>query len=204
MNAIVDRKEEKRKFFRMESDSIGSKQVPEDAYYGVQSLRAAENFDITGLKLHRDFIKSLAQIKKAAAIANNRAGLLEKRIETAIIKACNEIIEGYLHDQFIVDAIQGGAGTSVNMNANEVIANRAIEILGGKKGDYSIVHPNDHVNMGQSTNDVIPTAGKITALKLLPKAIKQLKELYKALEAKAEEFDDVIKMGRTNAGCRAD
>ncbi|HHW48356.1 MAG TPA: aspartate ammonia-lyase [Clostridiaceae bacterium] len=197
MNAIVDRKEEKRKFFRMESDSIGSKQVPEDAYYGVQSLRAAENFDITGLKLHRDFIKSLAQIKKAAAIANNRAGLLEKRIETAIIKACNEIIEGYLHDQFIVDAIQGGAGTSVNMNANEVIANRAIEILGGKKGDYSIVHPNDHVNMGQSTNDVIPTAGKITALKLLPKAIKQLKELYKALEAKAEEFDDVIKMGRT-------
>jgi len=197
MNAIMDRKEEKRKFFRIEIDSIGPKKVPENAYFGVQSLRAAENFNITGLRLHSDFIKSLAQIKKAAAIANNQAGLLDKRIETAIVMACDEIIEGNLHDQFIVDAIQGGAGTSVNMNANEVIANRAIEILGGKKGDYSIVHPNDHVNMSQSTNDVIPTAGKITVLKLMPKAIKQLKELYKALEAKAEEFDDVIKMGRT-------
>jgi len=190
-------KEEKPGVYRIESDSIGSKQVPIDAYYGVQTLRAAENFKITGLKLHRDFIISLAQIKKAAAIANNRAGLLDKKIETAIIQACDEIIEGNLHDQFIVDPIQGGAGTSANMNANEVIANRAIEILGGEKGDYSIVHPNDHVNMGQSTNDVIPTAGKITALKLLPKAIKQMKELYKALEVKAEEFDDVIKMGRT-------
>lgn len=183
--------------YRVESDSIGSKQVPKTAYYGVQSLRAAENFHITGRKMHREFIISLAQIKKAAAIANCEAGLLDKKIEMAIIKACDEIIGGSLQDQFIIDPIQGGAGTSANMNINEVVANRAIEILGGEKGDYSIVHPNDHVNMSQSTNDVIPTAGKITALKLLPSAIKQLQRLYKALEEKSEEFDDVIKMGRT-------
>ena len=122
---------------------------------------------------------------------------MDKRIEQAIVQACDEIIAGKLHEQFILDPIQGGAGTSANMNANEVIANRASEILGGEKGDYTLVHPNDHVNMGQSTNDVIPTAGKITALKLLDKAIRQLTKLYKALEKKAEEFDDVIKMGRT-------
>lgn len=183
--------------YRMESDSIGSKQVPKDAYYGVQSLRALENFNITGRKMHKEFIKSLAQIKRAAAIVNYEVGLLDKDIEDAIIKACNEIIEGNLHDQFITDPIQGGAGTSANMNANEVIANRAIELLGGEKGNYSIVHPNDHVNMGQSTNDVIPTAGKITALKLLLKTSEQMLRLYQALEQKANEFDDVIKMGRT-------
>ena len=183
--------------YRIESDSIGSKQVPWDAYYGVQTLRAKENFNITGRKLHKEFINSLAQIKKAAAIANSRVGLLDKGIEKAIIQACNEIVEGKLHDQFIIDPIQGGAGTSANMNINEVIANRAIEILGSEKGDYCIVHPNDHVNYGQSTNDVIPTAGKITALKLLSKAIEKLTKLNKALEEKAEEFDDVIKMGRT-------
>lgn len=183
--------------FRIESDSIGSKQVPESAYFGVQSLRGAENFNITGQKLHSDFIKSLAQLKKASAIANERVGLLDEKIEKAIVQACEEIENGELHDEFIVDPIQGGAGTSFNMNANEVIANRAIEILGGKKGDYSIVHPNDHVNMGQSTNDVIPTAGKITLLKILPKAIEQLIRLDRALIEKSEEFDDVIKMGRT-------
>lgn len=183
--------------FRMESDSIGTRQVPVDAYYGVQTLRASENFNITGHRMHKEFIKSLAQIKKAAAIANTKAGLLNKKIGDAVIKACDEIIQGNLHDQFIIDPIQGGAGTSANMNANEVIANRAIEILGGQKGDYSIVHPNDHVNMGQSTNDVFPTAGKITALKLFPKAIEQLTILNKSLEEKAEEFNDVIKMGRT-------
>lgn len=183
--------------FRIESDSIGLRYVPKDAYYGVQSLRAAENFNITGLKLHKEFIKSLGQIKKAAAAANYKAGLLDERISRAIIQACDEVIEGNFLDQFIVDPIQGGAGTSANMNANEVIANRAIELLGGEKGDYDLVHPNDHVNMGQSTNDVIPTAGKITALRLLPRAVEQLVYLEKALEEKAKEFDDVIKMGRT-------
>lgn len=183
--------------YRIESDSIGSKQVPKDAYYGVQTLRAKENFNITGRKLHKEFINSLALIKKAAAISNSQVGLLDKGIEKAIIQACDEIIEGKLHDQFIIDAIQGGAGTSANMNINEVVANRAIEILDGEKGDYSIVHPNDHVNYGQSTNDVIPTAGKMTALKLLSKAIEELAKLNKALGEKAKEFDDVIKMGRT-------
>lgn len=183
--------------YRMENDSIGTKDVPENVYYGVQSLRAAENFKITGLFMHPEIINSLAYIKKAAAITNCEVGLLDKKIADAIVQACDEILEGHLHKHFIVDPIQGGAGTSLNMNANEVIANRAIEILGGEKGDYSIVNPNDHVNCGQSTNDVIPTAGKMTSLKLLKNAQKELKRLYKAFCAKAQEFDHVIKMGRT-------
>ena len=183
--------------YRVEKDSIGTKDVPEGVYYGVQSLRAAENFHITGLTMHPEIINSLAYIKKAAAITNCEVGLLEKRIADAIVKACDEIIDGKLHDHFIVDPIQGGAGTSLNMNANEVIANRAIELLGGQKGDYSIVNPNDHVNYGQSTNDVIPTAGKMTSLRLLKKLKKELLRLHKALVAKADEFDHVIKMGRT-------
>lgn len=182
---------------RMEKDSIGSKEIPEDVYYGVQSLRAAENFRITGLTMHREIINSLAQIKKAAAITNCEVGLLDKQRADAIVRACDEIAGGALHEEFIVDPIQGGAGTSINMNANEVIANRAIEILGGQKGDYSIVHPNDHVNCGQSTNDVIPTAGKMTSLKLLRNARKELERLYHALCEKADEFDGIIKMGRT-------
>lgn len=182
---------------RTEKDSIGSKDIPEGVYYGVQSLRAAENFRITGLSMHPEVINSLAQIKKAAAITNCEIGLLDKHIAEAIVKACDEIMEGRLHDEFIVDPIQGGAGTSINMNANEVIANRAIELLGGQKGDYSIVHPNDHVNCGQSTNDVIPTAGKMTSLKLLKNAKKELERLHKALCDKEEEFDTIIKMGRT-------
>lgn len=136
-------------------------------------------------------------VKKAAAITNEKSGKLDQQIAQAIIQACDEILNGNLRDQFIVDAIQGGAGTSANMNANEVIANRAIEILGGTKGDYSIVHPNDHVNMSQSTNDVIPTAGKITVLKLLPQTIKELEKLEKAMKEKEAEFDDILKMGRT-------
>lgn len=183
--------------FRLESDSIGEKKVPKKAYYGVQSLRGAENFNITGLRLHRDFIISLAEIKKATALTNLEAGVLEKKVADAIVEACDDIIAGKFHEDFIVDPIQGGAGTSMNMNANEVIANRAIEILGGEKGDYSIVHPNDHVNNGQSTNDVIPTAGKMTALKLIPKTLNELRRLYDALIEKSKEFDDVIKMGRT-------
>ena len=183
--------------FRVEKDSIGTKDVPENVYYGVQSLRAAENFHITGLNMHPEIINSLAYIKKAAAITNCEAGLLDKRRTQAIVQACDEILEGKFREDFIVDPIQGGAGTSLNMNANEVIANRAIEILGGKKGDYSVVNPNDHVNCGQSTNDVIPTAGKMTSLRLLKKLKKQLLRLHSALEQKADEFDSVIKMGRT-------
>lgn len=182
---------------RMESDSIGTLEVPVEAYYGVQSLRAKQNFQITGCKLHPIFIKNLAVVKKAAAITHWDSGEMDAKIADAIVKACDEIIEGKLHDEFIVDAIQGGAGTSANMNANEVIANRAIEILGGQKGDYSIVHPNDHVNMAQSTNDVIPTAGKLTVLDLLPTVSDALMTLYEALLMKSKEFDGIIKMGRT-------
>ena len=160
-------------------------------------MRAAENFHITGLNMHPEIINSLAYIKKASAITNCEVGILEKKKAQAIVQACDEIIEGKFHDAFIVDPIQGGAGTSLNMNANEVIANRAIEILGGKKGDYTIVNPNDDVNCGQSTNDVIPTAGKMTSLHLLQNLKKQLLRLYDALNEKAKEFDHVIKMGRT-------
>ena len=182
---------------RMEHDSIGALNVPAEAYYGVQSMRAATNFQITHRPLHPVLIDSIVMVKKAAAITNEKSGKLDQQIAQAIIRACDEILDGNLRDQFIVDAIQGGAGTSANMNANEVIANRAIEILGGTKGDYSIVHPNDHVNMSQSTNDVIPTAGKITVLKLLPQTIKELEKLEKAMEEKEAEFDDILKMGRT-------
>lgn len=182
---------------RVEFDSIGSMKVPENAYYGVQSLRAKMNFNITDRKLDKNFIISLAEIKKASAITNKNTGELNQEIAEAIIKACDEIIDGKLHEEFIVDPIQGGAGTSSNMNANEVIANRAIEILGGIKGNYTIVHPNDHVNMSQSTNDVYPTAGKLTVLKLLPKVISELNRLYSALLLKGREFDSIIKMGRT-------
>lgn len=193
----TDIKETGPEKYRTERDSIGKKDVPGEVYYGVQSLRAAENFHITGLAMHPEIINSLAYIKKAAAITNCEAGLLEKNVTSAIVQACDEIIAGQFHEDFIVDPIQGGAGTSLNMNANEVIANRAIEILGGIKGDYTIVNPNDHVNYGQSTNDVIPTAGKMTSLRLLKKLKRELLRLHEALCEKAKEFDHIIKMGRT-------
>lgn len=183
--------------YRIEEDSVGEKKVPIDAYYGVQSLRGCENFPITGELLDPDMIGSLAELKKASAIVNNRVGLMPNKVCKAICKACDEILKGELRDEFIVDPLQGSAGTSINMNANEVIANRAIEILGGKKGDYSIVHPNDHVNYGQSTNDVIPSAGKLTTIKLWAKAKKELVIMVDELNKKAKEFDKVIKMGRT-------
>lgn len=183
--------------YRSEHDSIGERAVPRDVYYGVQSLRATENFHITGLNMPPEMIVSMAEIKKASAITNYEIGLLDKKVADAIVRACEEIIEGKLHDAFIVDPIQGGAGTSLNMNANEVIANRAIELLGGEKGDYTLVNPNDHVNYGQSTNDVFPSTGKLAVLKLLVRAQIQLERLYTALVHKAEEFDDVLKMGRT-------
>ncbi|SEG32803.1 aspartate ammonia-lyase [Butyrivibrio sp. Su6] len=183
--------------YRLEHDSVGDKQVPVSAYYGVQSLRAAENFKITGLSIHPELITSLIYIKKATALTNCEVGNLDKKKADAIVAACDELIDGKYLENFIVDPIQGGAGTSLNMNANEVIANRAIEILGGKKGDYSIIHPNDDVNKGQSTNDVIPTAGKMTAITLLKYLKMQMQCLQLALSKKATAFESVVKMGRT-------
>ena len=182
---------------RIESDSIGSRRITSDAYYGVQSLRGAENFRITGQRLRPEFINSMVQIKKACAICNYAVGELDGARRDAIVAACDEILAGRFHDQFLCDPIQGGAGTTANMNTNEVIANRAIELLGGNKGDYSIVHPNDHVNRAQSTNDVIPTAAKLTTVALLRKAIDQVTRLRDALQAKEKEFHNIIKMGRT-------
>ena len=189
--------EEKRTGFRLEHDSIGDKQVPKEAYYGVQSLRAKENFHITGHGMHPQLIIAVAQIKKAAALTNLAVGELDRKQADAIVAACDEVIAGKLHGEFIVDAIQGGAGTSLNMNANEVIANRAIELLGGEKGDYALVSPNDHVNFGQSTNDVFPSCGKLAAIALLNETQTQLRRLEQALLDKAKEFDGIIKMGRT-------
>lgn len=182
---------------RTESDSIGTKTLPANVYYGVQALRAKENFPITGQHLAPAMIESLALLKKACAIANREAGVLEPQIADAIVAACEEICAGRFHDQFVVDPIQGGAGTSINMNMNEVVANIAIEKLGGTLGDYTIVHPNDHVNQGQSTNDTIPTAGKMAAVALLQPLKAALFDLEQSFAAKAIEFDGVIKMGRT-------
>lgn len=182
---------------RLESDSIGEKHLPADVYYGVQSLRAKENFAITGNRLSSSMIENLALLKKACAIANRNAGVLDGKIADAVVAACDEICAGHFHDQFVVDPIQGGAGTSMNMNANEVIANVAIEKMGGHPGDYSIVHPNDHVNQGQSTNDIIPTAGKMTVVTLLQPLKESLWLLEQAFTQKAVEFDSIIKMGRT-------
>ncbi len=182
---------------RIEHDSIGDLEVPVDAYYGVQALRGAENFKITGNMLHPLFIQNMAKIKKACALVNGHMGAISVERVNAMVAACDEIIEGGLQEAFIVDAIQGGAGTSANMNANEVVANRAIEILGGKKGDYKVVHPNDHVNYGQSTNDVIPTAGKMTVIDLIQPLLTSLHTLVLAFEGKAKQFDGIVKMGRT-------
>lgn len=184
--------------YRWEKDSLGEKRLPRDAYYGIQAQRAKENFPITGYKNHRELIISLALVKEAAAKVNMEVGILGSRIGKAIVQACREIQQGKFHDQIIVDPIQGGAGTSLNMNINEVIANRALEIIGKKKGDYHLVHPNNHVNMGQSTNDVLPTAFKIATLRLLDRVIDSFRNLHSALLEKAEEFDDVLKMGRTH------
>ncbi|MDO5724969.1 MAG: aspartate ammonia-lyase [Tissierellia bacterium] len=183
--------------FRLESDSIGEKKVPKDAYYGVQSLRGKENFFITGNPTHPEMIRGLAMVKKGCAMSNNKAGVLADDKANAIIKACDRILDGEFLDQFIADPIQGGAGTISNMNANEVIANIANEILGGGLGTYEHVHPNDHVNMGQSTNDAFPTSGKIGALNLLEKLYPELDELVKSLGNKAKEFENTLKMGRT-------
>lgn len=184
--------------YRIERDSLGERQVPAEAYYGIETLRGKENFEITKRGICRQLIKALAIVKKAAAKANIDAGNISEKVGKAIMLACDEILNGRLHGQFVTDLIQGGAGTSINMNSNEVIANRANELLGGRKGDYDFVHPNDHVNFGQSTSDVIQTAGKIAVVKQLKKLQVELKKLYNSYLDKAEEFKDVIKTGRTH------
>ena len=184
--------------YRTEKDFLGEKKIPADVYYGIQTLRAAENFPITGYKIHEEMIKALAVVKKAAALANMETKRLYKGLGDAIVQAADEILEGKLHDQFIVDPIQGGAGTSMNMNANEVIGNRALELLGHNKGEYIHLSPNTHVNMSQSTNDVFPTAIHISTLKQLEKLLDTMEYMLDAFKKKARDFDHVIKMGRTH------
>jgi aspartate ammonia-lyase len=184
---------------RKEKDSLGEMLVPDEAYYGIQTARAVENFPISGLREHSSLVESTVFIKKAAALTNHESGRLEGEKQDAIVKACDQILKGSLRDQFIVDVFQMGAGTSFHMNCNEVIANRAEEILGGRKGEYRLVHPNDHVNIGQSTNDVFPTAMRLAALFLLRDQLySPLKELEKSFFTKADEFDQILKSGRTH------
>lgn len=183
---------------RVEADLLGVKNIPHDAYYGIQTWRAKENFSITGHTIDKELIVGIALVKKAAASANMEIGRLDQTRGTAIVSAATEVIEGKLHDQFIVDPIQGGAGTSINMNANEVIANRALELLGENKGDYHKLSPNNHVNMAQSTNDAFPTAIHIAAITLVEKLEETLEKLEDAFHEKAKEFDAIIKMGRTH------
>jgi aspartate ammonia-lyase len=183
---------------RIEKDFLGEKEIPFDAYYGIQTIRAVENFPITGYRIHESLVKALAMVKKAAAIANMNTTRLYKGLANVIIQAADEIIAGKWDDQFIVDPIQGGAGTSMNMNVNEVIANRGLELLGHEKGDYFHLSPNTHVNMSQSTNDVFPTAIHISTLTLLENLIVTMEDMQKVFKQKAVQFEKVIKMGRTH------
>ncbi len=183
---------------RIEKDSLGEIEVPGDALYGAFTTRASKNFRISGLRAKHEFIKSIAIIKKAAALTNMKLGMLDKKIGNAIIQAADEVIEGKYREQFILDVFQAGAGTPFNMNTNEVIANVAIKKLGGKPGDYHLVHPNNHVNMAQSSNDVIPTAIRISVLLTLSPLIEELEKLFSEFSAKAKEYDHVIKVGRTH------
>ncbi|MCC7325721.1 MAG: aspartate ammonia-lyase [Burkholderiales bacterium] len=185
---------------RIETDFLGSKEIPEQAYYGVQTLRGKENFNITGIPMSTEpyFVKAFGYVKKAAALANRDLGVLEPRIADAIVAACDRLIAGEMRDQFITDFIQGGAGTSTNMNANEVIANLALEILGHPKGEYQHVNPNDHVNFGQSTNDIYPTAFRLALILRLAAYMESLSRLRDAFFAKSREFERVLKMGRTH------
>ncbi|MCI1695971.1 aspartate ammonia-lyase [Aneurinibacillus aneurinilyticus] len=186
------------KTYRVEKDFLGEKEVPLHAYYGVQTMRAVENFPITGYRIHESLIKAMAIVKKAAALANMETGQLNQRLGNAIVQAAQEIIDGKLHDQFIVDPIQGGAGTSINMNTNEVIANRGLEIIGEAKGNYFQLSPNTHVNMAQSTNDAFPTAIHLATLSMLDKLLATMEQLHDAFAEKAKAFDHVVKMGRTH------
>lgn len=184
---------------RMEHDLLGEREVPADAYYGVHTLRALENFPISKIPIstYPNLVKALASVKQACALANHELGLLDDKKSKAIVDACKEIIAGSLNDQFVVDVIQGGAGTSTNMNANEVIANRALELLGFERGDYKKLHPLEDVNMSQSTNDVYPTAVKVALHFKIDELIEGMEVLKLAFAEKAEEFKDVLKMGRT-------
>src|SRR5512142_474828 len=185
---------------RVEKDFLGEKELPDTAYYGVQTRRGKENFHITGVPMSVEpfFVKAFGYVKKAAALANRDLGVLDARIADAIVAACDKLIAGEMRDQFVTDFIQGGAGTSTNMNANEVIANMALESLGHKKGEYQYVSPNDHVNFGQSTNDVYPTAFRLALILRLGSYMDALRRLQDAFYAKAKEFDRVLKMGRTH------
>lgn len=183
---------------RNEHDFLGEIQIQDEVYYGVQTTRALENFVITGHRMNDDFIASFGIVKAAAAKANMRTGRMPIKIGNAIVQAAEEIITGKLHDQFVVDCIQGGAGTSMNMNANEVIANRALEILGEAKGNYALVSPNNHVNMAQSTNDVMPTAMRICTITKAKKLIDALEDMAAAFTAKGDSFNHILKMGRTH------
>ncbi len=185
--------------YRTEKDSMGSKEIPNDVYYGIQTLRATENFPISGIKPLPIYVDACVLIKKAAAIANGELDCIDTQVSQAIVRAADEILAGKLREQFVVDVYQAGAGTSHHMNVNEVLANRALEILGDEKGNYTKVSPNDHVNYGQSTNDVIPTAIRIGALLALDKTLyPALDSAIAAVTAKASEFEDIVKSGRTH------
>ena len=183
---------------RKEHDFLGELEIPDNAYYGVQTMRAMENFQITGYTADPLFIKALGMVKKAAALANMKIGLLDEKIGNAMVQACDDIISGKLNDQFPTDPIQGGAGTSFNMNTNEVICNRALEILGRPRGDYDYISPNNHANMSQSTNDVIPTSIRVCALMRAEQLVIALENLADSFDKKGEEFKDVLKIGRTH------
>lgn len=182
---------------RQEKDLLGKKKIREEAYYGIHTTRAAENFSLTGRQVNPELIRAVAAIKQAAAIVNHDLGDLSQGKKEAIVQACEEIRRDELEEEFILDALQGGAGTSTNMMINEVIANRAIEILGGQKGEYDLVHPNNDVNKAQSTNDVYPTALRIAGLRLLPWLTEEVSLLQEALQEKEREFADILKLGRT-------
>ena len=183
---------------RKENDPLGERAIPKNAYFGIQTLRAVENFPVSGIKAPVQFIKAYVLIKKAAALANVQVGWLDAKLAKAINEACDEILSDKLLDQFVVDVFQAGAGTSFNMNVNEVLANRALEILCKPKGDYKIVSPNDHVNMGQSTNDTFPTALHVSVLMALQPLLLGLDELAKAFEELAKKNAHVLKSGRTH------
>lgn len=182
---------------RLEHDLLGELPIDDNAYYGIHTARAMKNFAITGIPIHQALIDALVTVKKAAAITNRSLGALDEKIADAIIAAGDEILAGALREQFVTDCMQGGAGTSANLNVNEVIANRAIELLGGRKGDYALVHPLDQVNLHQSTNDVFPTAVRIAAIRLLKSVTEQFAALQVALQEKEEEFSAIVKVGRT-------
>src|SRR6266481_5537427 len=183
---------------RIEEDSLGRRAVPEGAYYGIQTQRAIDNYPISGYRAHPRLIRAIGMVKKAAASANRELKLVNEKRARAIVKAADEVIAGKWNDQFMVDVYQAGAGVSFHMNANEVIANRAIEILGGKRGDYEICHPNDHVNYGQSTNDVFPTAMRLAALFLSDEVLDSLATLERSFARKGKTFDHILKAGRTH------